>query len=299
MKSLLTAIFVYLLTSLPVMAGATKWLDFTLSGGHVVLPAEVSGIPTSAILDSGAQINAINAAFIGKHELDYNRVGKIRIDGAFGEKRADKLAGVPIKLFETETSFDQVVELSLGHHSKGLLLGSPLFYGNIMQIDYPAQRLRIVNREAMDLGEFQNIDIVDQRGSGMPLVKVTINGRSVWLILDTGNSGGVLIERTLAESLDLISDQNAVEGAMGATRTSYLESTRVKEVVFGPYTLENVLVSFNTEGNRLNIRNQFSKTGSRIKGKRVSGLIGYDILKHFILTMDYGRGQMHVGLPEN
>lgn len=298
MKSLFTALCVYLAASLPVMAGATKWLDFELSGGHIILPAEVSGIPTSAILDSGAQINAINSAFISKHELKYDRGNKIRIDGAFGEKRADRLLNVPIKLFDTQTSFDEVVELSMGHHSKGLLLGSPMFYGNIMQIDYPAQRLRIVTREAMDLGQFQNIDIVDQRGSGMPLVKVTINDRSVWLILDTGNSGGILIERGFAEALEITSEENQVEGAMGVTRTASIESTRVEKVVFGPYTLENVLVSFNTEDSRLNIRNQFSKTGSRISGKRVSGLIGYDILKHFILTMDYGRGQMHVGLPE-
>ncbi|WP_018983060.1 aspartyl protease family protein [Salinimonas chungwhensis] len=299
MQQIIATLFIYLVVSLPAQAGATKWLDFKLSGGHIVLPAEVSGIPTSAILDSGSQFNAINTAFMGKHDLDYNRVGKTRINGAFGEKTTDRLSGIPIKLFDSETSFDQVIGLSLGHHTTGLLLGAPLFYGNIMQIDYPAKRLRIITRDAMTLSEFENINIVDQRGSGMPLVNVNINGKSVWLILDTGNSGGILIERSLAEELALITNNNAVTGAMGATRSAYIESTRVDNVTFGPYTLENVLISFNAEGNSINLKSQYSRTGTRIKGKRVAGLIGYDILKHFILTMDYGRGQMHVGLEQS
>lgn len=299
MKVAISAFIVSMLFSMTAAAGVTKWLDFELRGGHIVLPATVSGIPTHAILDSGAQFNAINTAFMGKHNLSYNRVGKIRVQGAFGEAVQDKLSGLPIALFGSETTFDQVVGLALGHHSRGLLLGAPLFYGNIMQIDYPGKRLRLVTRDAMALSEFTNIRMVDQKGSGMPLVQVTIEGKNIWLILDTGNSAGVVIERPLAQDMGLIKRENGIAGAQGATRRIDVESTRVKEMQFGPFTLENVLVSFNAEGNSIRLKNQYSETGTRINGKRVSGLIGFDVLKHFVLTMDYARGQMHVGLPED
>lgn len=298
MKAAISAFLASMVFSVAATAGVTKWLEFELRGGHIILPASVSGIPTQAILDSGAQFNAINTAFMGKHNLSYNRVGKIRVQGAFGVKVQDKLSGLPIQLFGSETTFDQVVGLALGHHSRGLLLGAPLFYGNIMQIDYPGKRLRLVTRDSMELAEFTNIRMVDQKGSGMPIVQVTVEGKNIWLILDTGNSAGVVIERTLARDMGLIKQENGITGAQGATKRIHVESTRVSQMQFGPYTLENVLVSFNAEGNSIRLKNQYSQTGTRINGKRVSGLIGYDVLKHFVLTMDYARGQMHVGLPE-
>lgn len=285
--------------STAVNAGVTPWLDFQLENGHIAFPVTIANQPTYAILDSGSQIHAINQAFVAKNELEFSRVGKVRIQGVFGEARRDKLSNVPVGIFGSTMELDGVIEMSLGHHSRGLLLGAPLFYGNIMQIDYPNNQLRLITRDAMDLADFKNIPMVDQRGTGMPLVEVALNGRKVWLVLDTGNSGGIIIERTLAESFDFVDAKNEVSGAAGATRESRIESLRIKEVVFGPYTLENVLVSFNAQGSGINLKNQFTVTGSRVKGKRVVGLIGYDVLKHFILTMDYGRGHMHVGLPED
>ena len=277
--------------------GATPWLDFELKDGHISFPVTISGHPTYAILDSGAHSNGINKAFIGKHDLEYPRIGKVNVKGVFGKERRDKLADIPVGIFGTTMEFDNVVELNLGHNSKGLLLGSPLFQGNIMQINYPEQKLRLINRDLLKLSELENIRMTEQGGSGMPLVQVKLNGRTAWLILDTGNAGGIMIERGLADGLGLTNDSNAVNLSGGATTMSSVESTRIEEVEFGPFTLENVLVSFNAEGSSINLKSQYEETGSHIKGKKVRGLIGYDVLKHFVLTMDYGRGQMHVGLP--
>ncbi len=288
---------VLLVSACSAHARVTPWIDFELKGGHISFPVTVSGHPTYAVLDSGAQLNAINKAFIGKHELDYTRVGKINIKGVFGKKKQNKLSNIPVGIFGVTMELDNVAEISLGHNSKGLLLGAPLFNGNIIQIDYPGHKLRLISRELINLRELKNVTMVEQRGSGMPLVQVKLNGRNVWLILDTGNSGGIMIERSLAEGLGLTNARNEVRINGGATKMANVEHTRVKEVEFGPFTLENVLVSFNAEGSSINLNNQYSETGSRIKGKRVVGLIGYDVLKHFVLTMDYGRGQMHVGLP--
>ena len=288
---------VLIVSTSSVHARVTPWIDFELKGGHISFPVTVSGHPTYAVLDSGAQLNAINKAFIGKHKLDYARVGKIDIKGVFGKRKQNRLSNIPVGIFGVTMELDNVAEISLGHNSKGLLLGAPLFVGNIVQIDYPSHKLRLISRELINLRELKNVPMVDQRGSGMPLVQVKLNGRNVWLILDTGNSGGIMIERSLAKGLGLTNPRNEVRINGGATQMGNVEHTRVNEVVFGPFTLENVLVSFNAEGSSINLNNQYSETGSRIKGKRVVGLIGYDVLKHFVLTMDYGRGQMHIGVP--
>lgn len=287
-----------LFSSAAQAGGVTPWLDFSLHNGHISIPIAVSGVPSHAILDSGAQINGINEAFLQEHSLDYPRLGKVRIEGVFKKQERDTLSNIPVTMFGNETDFDDVVEVSLGHHSVGMLLGAPLFYGRILQIDYPSKRLRVVTRDAMELRDFTNIAMFSKRNSGMPLVEVSLNGHDVWLMLDTGSSGGIMIERSLAAELDLLKDDNAIEEVSGVNSKATVESTRASEVGFGPYTLENVLVTFSTEDFNTSFNSKVHTTGSRIRSRRVAGLIGYDVLKHFILTMDYGRGQMHVGLPK-
>ena len=67
---------------------------------------------------------------------------------------------------------------------------------------------------------------------------------------------------------------------------------------FGPFELENVLVTIPAEGKNSYLDSQYEKTGSRLKGKKVQGIIGYDVLKHFLITVDYKGGHAHIGLPE-
>ena len=68
--------------------------------------------------------------------------------------------------------------------------------------------------------------------------------------------------------------------------------------MFGPYVLENVLVNIPAEGQTSNIEDQNSFTGTRIKSAKQKGVIGYDILKHFVLTLDYRAGNAHISVPE-
>ena len=56
-----------LLSSYQALGAVTQWADFTLDNGHVFLPVTIDGIESRVMLDSGAQINSINRAFIRKH----------------------------------------------------------------------------------------------------------------------------------------------------------------------------------------------------------------------------------------
>lgn len=292
-------LFLFFFSPLTSLAGITQWVDFKLENGHIKVPIKIEGIDTFAILDTGAQLNAINKAFVGKHNLTFTKGGKVRIDGIFGEKVFNKFNGISVSIFGVDMELDGAPPLSLGHHSTGLLLGSGFFSQFIVQIDYPNNRLRVMTRDVMNLSEFENIRAESQRGSGEPLVRVALgNDESFWALLDTGNNGGVIIERSYAESLGLIDKVTSSSMAMGATSMAVTESTRVPELVFGPYTLENVLVSFPAEGQSIVIEKQSSISGTLRKSQKQQGILGYDILKHFVLTMDYAKGQVHIGLPE-
>lgn len=65
-----------------------------------------------------------------------------------------------------------------------LLLGAGLLEKFIFQIDYPNNRLRLFERDSIDLAKLKNIDMQIDRGTGQPIVKVELNGeKNAWLFL--------------------------------------------------------------------------------------------------------------------
>ncbi|WJG11279.1 aspartyl protease family protein [Aliiglaciecola sp. LCG003] len=278
-------------------AGVSNWVDFELSGGHVKVPVEIGGNSGYAILDSGAQLNGINKSFIFKHKLEFNKGRKVKVKGIYGVERRQNFSSVEVSMFGQNLPFDSFTELSLGHYKNAILLGAPFFSAFIVQIDYPNSRLRYMSRDAIDLSEIKNVTMTKQKGSGMPIVKIDINNeKSTWLILDTGNSGGVMLERNAAKRW-IGKYATSASVAFGANSMGFNESFRIPKVQFGPYTLENVLINVPAEGQRSQVGSRYESSESRIKGKKVEGLLGFDLLQHFVLTLDYTSGSAHIAAP--
>jgi predicted aspartyl protease len=281
-------------------AGVTEWIDFKLEGGHVKIPVVVAGVETFAMLDTGAQINAINKAFVNKNKLSFDKGRDVRIRGVFGTQKQPSYNNVPINFFGIDTELDKLVQTSLGFHTTGLLFGAGFFDKFIVQLDYPNQKMRLVGRDALSVDEFKNIEIQRQKGTGMPIVKIRLpDEKHLWLLLDTGNSGGMVVERKVALNMGWLEGVDSRQSlSMGANSIAVTESFRIPQLGFGPFDLENVLVTIPAEGEKSNLESQYQRTGSRIKGRRVQGIIGYDVLKHFLITIDYNKGLAHIGLPE-
>ena len=276
-----------------------EWIPFKLDGGHVKIPVKVADIETYAMLDSGSQINAINKAFVNKHKLTFDKGPSIKIAGVFGTETLPRLNNIPLEILGASLNLDGLPPLSLGHHSTGLLLGAGFFSSFVVQIDYPNSKMRILPRGSINLKEFQNIKMRSQRGSGAPIVNISINkSKPFWITLDTGNSGGLLIERSFATSLELTEKVTHSEISSGANNIGVTEHLRVNELKFGPYTLENVLVSMPAEGQSIQVESNTALTGTRIRSKKSRGIIGYDVLKHFVITIDYKGGHAHIGVPD-
>lgn len=288
-----------LLSAFPSLA-ATNWVDFKIIDGHINLPVAINGIEGRAILDSGSQVNAINLSFINRHGFEFAKGGKINIKGVYGTETRQLFNNVKANLFGADIELDQLAGLRIGHHQVQLLLGAGLLEKFIFQIDYPNQRMRLFERDSVDLAKLENIRMEMDRGTGQPIVQVGLNGeKKAWLILDTGNSGGLFLKRLMATENDWLDKFGKESGVgVGVNSMATIENFRIPEVEFGPFTLENVLVSVPGEGEVENISGQERTSFSRIKGKNIKGLVGYDVLKHFVLTIDYKSGHMHVGLPE-
>jgi len=297
-KKLLTITFILL--TFKCTAGVTNWIDFNLESGHIKIPATIAGIDTYAILDTGAQLNGINKSFIMKHDLSFDEGSKIRVKGVFGIENKATYNNVPIGFFGIKTELDKIVEISLGYSKNGLLLGGGFFNKFVTQLDYPNKKMRLISQNSIDISKLKNIEIQRQKGTGMPIVKIGLpNNKHLWLLFDTGNSGGMVVERTVAKRMGWLEniDRNS-SLSMGVNTVVSTESFKIPELTFGPFELEDVQVTIPAEGINSYLESQYKSFGSRIRGRKVQGIIGYDVLKHFLITIDYKRGYAHIGLPE-
>ena len=113
--------------------------------------------------------------------------------------------------------------------------------------------------------------------------------------MDTGSNGGVMISRNLASQLDWIDTYPKVDGiSIGAVSSGEMEYFRVPLVTVGPFELENALVAIPAPGENPELFKSSASTGSRIASRRgAAGLLGFDILQHFVVTIDYSKGYVH------
>ena len=286
--------------SQPAVAGMTPWIPFQLYGGHITIPVRIADQDTFALLDSGAQINAINTDFIKQHELALDPGEKIRVRGIHEESERFTYNNVPVELFGIAFEVDGIVAIPFSNRRATMIIGASFFNRFLVQLDYPNEQMRLIDRDELNLAKSENIRTLPQTGSGTPIVEVVVGQREkIWLALDTGNNGGVFVERKLAEKMGWLDSMDVERHrSAGANAIVEVDSFLIPELKFGPYTLENVQGTVPAEGAKLSVASSNSRVGSRIRGKRVRGLIGYDVFKHFLLTIDYSGGHMHVGLPE-
>jgi hypothetical protein len=148
-------------------------------------------------------------------------------------------------------------------------------------------------------------------------ITVTIDGIKSHALLDTGaqgnainarfigknelkfKRGSVMIDRQLALALNLeeaVYDRGISSGVNTAAENLVAKAHSFK---FGPFELENIDIRFVAEGEQANLDNQYGQSGSRIKSKRIQGILGFDILKHFVVTLDYRTGKAHIALPSS
>ncbi len=287
-----------LIAPLNVFAAVTPWLEFSQINGHVYLPVEVNGIKTQVLLDSGSQLNCINTAFIEAHDLDLSKGRKILVSGVHDTEERSTYNNVNVNLFGSDFELDNVVEINFAGEEKGLLLGASFFDPFIVQINYPENKMRLLSRDSIDMNSASNVKSMDSKGSGMPIAQVTINDNTFWFLVDTGSNHSVFMERRFASKAGLLESIEGSSETRGVNSSGKQDIAMAKTIKFGPYEIADVRVSFPAPGETTNLESQHSETGTRIKGKKIAGIIGSGIFQYFLLTIDYKTGKVHAYLPQ-
>ena len=296
------AFLLILCMSPSVLAGATEWFSVDVNNGQVIVPVTLNGRPARALLDTGASGNGISEAFLASSEEGYGRGRGITLQGIAGDRATSTINSVDLGIFGVEFPVNGL--LPVQSHGIDFIIGQPLFDLFIVQIDYPNERMRIIDRESLDLRKFSNVKMRRAGGVGHAQVRVELNGDyKAWLMLDTGNNGSILMRRSVAERRGWLEEYQSVDQTVVGVNDQpvEIETFSLPSMTIGPVELERVQVSVPANGDDM-LMNRFDpiewSTGTRIKkGKKTDGILGYDILKHFIVTIDFRRSLLNLDIP--
>lgn len=290
-------LFAALILSIPCQAAVSNWEPFEMRHGHITLPIKINGIESRLMLDTGANINSVSATFVAEHGGSLTSGGTMNVKGVYGTEKRRMYNNINLEMWGSTFNMDNMVALNMPGDI-GLLLGTGFFEQFIVQIDYPNQKLRLLTRDSVDMRKLRNLKT--KKISNMLSVKVNLNGeKNLWLLLDTGASFGVVTKRMFAEEYGWLEEFTSEEliGA-GANRTQVMSSFQMPFIELGPFTIEAVPTAVPAEGQATTFgRPDATGTGSNIRGNKSSGIIGYEVLKHFVATIDYKRGYVHLEAP--
>jgi hypothetical protein len=303
----------------------------------VTFPVRVEGAEARAVLNTSASDSSVDAAFAERLGLELSGKRQ-RIHGAFGGNAlVPSEAELDVELFGASVTLRDTP--ALAHREAPLQLGAQFLEPFVVQLDYPSSRMRILPREALDLRKHANVKMRAAEGSCrrgprqdlgrdltagvndftregfasssptsdtpcLPTVQVTFPGdKDVWLLLDTGASGPIVVSRQIAQRAGWIDAhrKGAVESYDVFGKRAQLELLVLPSLKLGPFELGDVPVAVPAEGERL-LSGQENwgrvATGTHVtRGARANGRLGYDALRHFVVTIDFGRELMQLARP--
>jgi predicted aspartyl protease len=318
-------------------AAAQDWIPVEVTDGLVAFPVKIEGRAARAVLNTSATHSSVDAAFASSLGLELSGKRQ-RIRSAFGGNAVvASEAELDVELFGAKVTLRDTP--ALDHPAAALQLGAQFLEPFVVQIDYPNARMRLAPRAALDLRKQANVKMRAAEGSCrrgprqdlgrdmagnvgdftregfasssptsetpcLPTVQVTFpGGKKVWLLLDTGASGPIVVSRQIAERAGWIAAhrKGAIESHDVFGKRARLELLVLPSLKLGGFELADVPVAVPAEGERL-LSGQENwgreTTGSHVtRGARASGRLGYDALRHFVVTIDFDRELMQLAQP--
>lgn len=289
MLRLLVLIFVLLVNLNSLFAGTTEWLPIEIHNGHVLVDIEIGGVKSKAMLDTGAESNAVSKAFLRAHKVKHTKGKKFILEGVYGKSKENLIDHLNVSFEGSAFKLNGSMPFR-GGRKFGMILGIPFFKSFIVQIDYPRKKYRLVTHDSMNLKGAANLKLKSNSRKSKLTTQVVIDGKTkVNLLFDTGNSGGILFYRPLVESKGWLEVYAAGKSLSSGVITSGIENDVLvlPTVDFGPFTLEDVVAYVPSKGNSKNLRPARSDI-------RYKGILGYDMLKHFLVTIDAKNALAHL-----
>jgi Aspartyl protease len=266
--------------------GEETSIRFELIANQVVVAIFLGGIgPFTSLLDVAVAPSVVDLALARELGLpiDENAPGEAAGQGA-GRATFYPSELVDLQIGEQLVGSIEAVAADLA--SLGARLGRPLhtilgqsfFEGRVVQFDYPRQQLKLDPATAEE-GFSMPIEGAEDL---TPVVPVSVNGREIRVVLDTGSSLTLGIYLDSVDDLGLATARDAAtpRTVAGARGEAEAYEGVVESLALGDVRLERVPTVFMPR-----------PTGDPLGAL---GNLGNGFLRHTVLTLDYRRGRLNI-----
>ena len=195
----------YLIAAALLAIGSSATADpLTFYNGRLFISASINGMPTEALLDSGAEASLVDPAFAALAKFPEGTPQVIK--GSGGTQEAHIVEGVTITALGVDLHPEVVVVLDLKNLSDRLIkrptqaiVGRELFDSARLQIDLLPGTIAAVAKDRTPRG----VKLPLTAHAGIEGIPVRANGLNAQAEFDLGNGSDVMISRALAKKLKL------------------------------------------------------------------------------------------------
>lgn len=236
--------------------------------GRLFIPANVNGVATEALLDSGAEATLVDPALAAKAKFPEGTPQILK--GSAGNAPARIVEGITVTALGVELHPEVVVVLDMTDLSTRLIkrptqaiVGRELFDAARLSIDLAGGRIATVSKDAQPRG----VKLPLTPHAGIEGIPVRANGVPAQAEFDLGNGSDVMISRDLVTRLKLpILGKKTGGGIGGAIERDYV-LLPVLEVAGRRFTDVHATIDDQPSHNDMNV--------------------GTAILKNFRITTDF------------
>ncbi|MCP3167749.1 aspartyl protease family protein [Myxococcus qinghaiensis] len=248
---------------------------------RVYIPAKVNGQATQVLLDSGAAMTVVDAAYA--RELGLKTQGQVAAVGSGGQAQAQFAGGVDITLGELRLTGLTVAVIDLAEvarqigHPLPVILGKEAFNQLVVDVDFPHRRIAFHEPSHFKAPpRAVRVPLVESAG-GQRAVQLSIEGRpAIPVLFDVGNGGALSLFPAYWQQAGLLQGRRGsktLSGAVGGLRER--DVATLKSIQFAGVTLRDVPTVFDDAGNSISTSD------------RLSGNLGLAVLGRFRMITDY------------
>lgn len=262
------------------------WMPFAEGENRPAVEVVINGKKTTALIDTAISANAISYQFAreagiapGPRSLslpDVQDGEQLPLSSAF----TLELGGNPVEL-------DNAVMVPA--EGVGLIVGRPLLNALVVQIDYPNRRLRFL---PPDMAGFEG-NVKLRRGRfNQPMVIAQVNGKRVWMNLDTGSDTVTLLTGRVVDKHGWQGEEISADKlrAAGLTVRPDVRTMRLDELELGPFKIEGVVAAAPVAGRERSTGYGAHRISEKFGG---DGILGHEVMRNFLVTIALGTDNVH------
>ncbi len=222
--------------------------------------------------------------------------------GSFATPRAARELGISLRRskqtpYRRATRLDRDVEISVDTRrgdtaetagGEWAVLGAPFLSAFVLEIDFPGRRVRFLDPERFEVparAAAPNEAVLPIRLVGnRPIVEIELGTARIPAAITTGAPGTLLLPGGWVPGTSLTPDLAVTATLSPAPGEGRLEAVTAARFQIGPFVESEVPMLV-------------AEHGAQGAGARSEALLGVDLLKRFVLRIDYARRRLWIAEP--